>query len=348
VLLYAGRICDQKQPRVFAATMLELHKKGLEFVTIVAGDGVDRPMLEEFSARHGLQHHLRFLGAVPNARMKELMAASDVFFLPSLWEGISLAIFEAMAAGLAIVGGDVGGQRELVTPDCGVLIKRSTPEREATEYAQALTPLMKMAAERGIAVVAVCHQNKKSESNLSVIQRVQGSAAFGQAARVVLAMFNDPDDDTADDSRRRLMIVAKSNYGGRNTGKAYRLKQRDGDAEPHIHWLPGDVTVDANDLGRKPSGGREHEERIGDALDTLRGLLANGPRAGAEIEAELKAANLGRRQIDKACSKLEVAKEQVTDDQGKRFWQWSLPAPSVGRVEPFSEFEGNWSAGFGD
>lgn len=142
VLLYAGRICDQKQPRVFAATMLELHKKGLEFVTIVAGDGVDRPMLEEFSARHGLQHHLRFLGAVPNARMKELMAASDVFFLPSLWEGISLAIFEAMAAGLAIVGGDVGGQRELVTPDCGVLIKRSTPEREATEYAQALTPLI--------------------------------------------------------------------------------------------------------------------------------------------------------------------------------------------------------------
>jgi putative DNA primase/helicase len=221
-------------------------------------------------------------------------------------------------------------------------------ENSSGEVRQALTPLMKMAAERGIAVVAVCHQNKKSESNLSVIQRVQGSAAFGQAARVVLAMFNDPDDDTADDSRRRLMIVAKSNYGGRNTGKAYRLKQREGDAEPHIDWLAGDVTVDANDLGRKPSGGREHEERIGDALDTLRGLLANGPRAGAEIEAELKAANLGRRQIDKACSKLEVVKEQVTDDQGKRFWQWSLLAPSVGRVESFPEFGGNWSAGFGD
>lgn len=142
VMLYAGRICDQKQPRVFAGTMLELHKRGLSFVALVAGDGVDRPMLEEFAARHGLQKHLRFLGAVPNARMKDLMAASDMFFLPSLWEGISLAIFEAMAAGLAIIGGDVGGQRELVTPDCGVLVPRSTPEREIAAYVEALAPFI--------------------------------------------------------------------------------------------------------------------------------------------------------------------------------------------------------------
>jgi glycosyltransferase involved in cell wall biosynthesis len=142
VMLYAGRICDQKQPRVFAGAILELHRRGLSFVAIVAGDGVDRPMLEEFAARHGLQKHLRFLGVVPNARMKDLMAASDLFFLPSLWEGISLAIFEAMAAGLAIVGGDVGGQRELVTPDCGVLVPRSTPEREIAAYAEALAPFL--------------------------------------------------------------------------------------------------------------------------------------------------------------------------------------------------------------
>ena len=142
VMLYAGRICDQKQPRVFAGTILELHRRGLSFVALVAGDGVDRPMLEDFAARHGLHGHLRFLGAVPNARMKDLMAASDMFFLPSLWEGISLAIFEAMAAGLAIVGGDVGGQRELVTSECGVLIQRSTPEREIAAYAEALAPMI--------------------------------------------------------------------------------------------------------------------------------------------------------------------------------------------------------------
>jgi len=142
VLLYAGRICDQKQPRVFASTILELSKLGLDFVAIVAGDGVDRPMLEEFAARHGITKHLRFLGAVPNARMPSLMAASDIFFLPSLWEGISLAIYEAMSSGLAIVGGDVGGQRELVTSECGTLIKRSSPEKETLQYVDALVPLI--------------------------------------------------------------------------------------------------------------------------------------------------------------------------------------------------------------
>ncbi len=141
-LLYAGRICDQKQPRVFAQTVLELHKRGADFVVIVAGDGVDKPMLEEFSQRHGLGKHLRFLGAVPNSRMKPLMAASDIFFLPSLWEGISLAVYEAMASGLAIIGADVGGQRELVTPECGRLVQRSTPDKETQQYADALVPLI--------------------------------------------------------------------------------------------------------------------------------------------------------------------------------------------------------------
>jgi hypothetical protein len=122
--------------------MLELSRTSHPFVAIVAGDGVDKPMLEEFAARHSLQRSLRFVGAVPNERMKQLMAASDIFFLPSLWEGISLAIFEAMSAGLAIVGGDVGGQRELVTPECGILIRRSTPDREIAEYTQALIPLI--------------------------------------------------------------------------------------------------------------------------------------------------------------------------------------------------------------
>ncbi|MBS0197416.1 MAG: glycosyltransferase [Planctomycetes bacterium] len=142
VILYAGRICDQKQPRVFAQTMLALRARGRKFVALVAGDGVDRPWLQEFVSRNDLDDCVKFLGAVPNARMRALMAASDIFFLPSLWEGISLAIFEAMAAGLAIVGADVGGQKELVTPECGVLIPRSTPEAEAAAYTDALAPIV--------------------------------------------------------------------------------------------------------------------------------------------------------------------------------------------------------------
>lgn len=148
VILYAGRICAQKQPRVFARTIELLEEQKLDFVALVAGDGVDRPMLEDRLAKSIARGSVRMLGAVPNARMKELVASSDVFFLPSHWEGISLAIYEAMAGGLAIVGADVGGQRELVTPDTGVLISLGDEQAQAGLYAGHLASLIRDGEKR--------------------------------------------------------------------------------------------------------------------------------------------------------------------------------------------------------
>jgi glycosyltransferase involved in cell wall biosynthesis len=148
VLIYAGRICAQKQPRVFARTILALREQGLEFVALVAGDGADRPMLEAMLAGQIADGSVRMLGAVPNARMQELYAASDIFFLPSQWEGISLAVYEAMASGLAIIGADVGGQIEVVTPETGVLIPRSDETTEAAAYASHLASVIRDRAKR--------------------------------------------------------------------------------------------------------------------------------------------------------------------------------------------------------
>jgi glycosyltransferase involved in cell wall biosynthesis len=66
------------------------------------------------------------------------MLASDIFFLPSEMEGIALVQMESMAAGMVFVGADVGGQAEVITPscDCGVLVPRSQPDREAQRYAE--------------------------------------------------------------------------------------------------------------------------------------------------------------------------------------------------------------------
>ncbi len=57
-------------------------------------------------------------------------------------EGIAITIFEAMAMGVVPVGADVGGQQELVTPDCGVLIRPGTPQEQAGAYADALEKLI--------------------------------------------------------------------------------------------------------------------------------------------------------------------------------------------------------------
>jgi glycosyltransferase involved in cell wall biosynthesis len=143
VILYAGRLCQQKQPKVFADTMRRLAVDNLPYTAIVAGAGPDFEMLSTFVVQHQLESRVRFVGAVPPPVMYELIAAADIFFLPSEWEGIALAIHEAMAHGRAIVGADVGGQRELVTPECGVLISRGGGvDAEAERYAAVLAPLL--------------------------------------------------------------------------------------------------------------------------------------------------------------------------------------------------------------
>ena len=138
VLLYPGRIVDQKQPAVFLRSVQLLRDSGVRFLALVAGDGPDRAAMEDRAQVLELAGTVQFLGAVTNTRVRELMMASDILFLPSAWEGISLTVYEAMASGLAVVGAAVGGQAELVIEGTGVLIQRSTPEQEAHQYAVAL------------------------------------------------------------------------------------------------------------------------------------------------------------------------------------------------------------------
>jgi glycosyltransferase involved in cell wall biosynthesis len=142
VLLYAARICPQKQPLVFARTLSELRQRGYQVTALVVGDGPDLPELEAFLVRENLTSSVRLLGTVSTGALKQLMQAADIFFLPSEWEGISIAVYDAMACGLAVVSADVGGQSELVVPDCGVLVERSTPELEVQHYARVLGELI--------------------------------------------------------------------------------------------------------------------------------------------------------------------------------------------------------------
>jgi glycosyltransferase involved in cell wall biosynthesis len=142
LIFFAGRICPQKQPRVLAHTLLRLSQQKTNFVALIAGDGPEMGWLRDFINEHNLTGQVRLLRDVSNQRVRALMTAVDIFFLPSQWEGIALSIYEAMASGLSVVGADVGGQRELVTPECGELITRSDEKSESESYATILAELV--------------------------------------------------------------------------------------------------------------------------------------------------------------------------------------------------------------
>ena len=129
VILYICRLEKQKQPRVFAKTMRLLEREKLPFLALVAGDGSLRTWVQDFVDKERLSEKVRLLGDMPQDKVRELMAAGDIVFLPSQNEGISLSIFEGMASGVVPVGAEVGGQPELVTPDCGILIRAARKTR---------------------------------------------------------------------------------------------------------------------------------------------------------------------------------------------------------------------------
>lgn len=142
VILYAGRLVEQKQPNVFAQTIRKLSQDGCDFKIIVAGDGEFLPWLKKFAKENNIDKNIIFLGMVSNEYIKDLMSVSDIFFLPSKWEGIALSIYEAMSCGLVVVGANVGGQSELVTKECGFLVDRSVEATESENYAKILIKLI--------------------------------------------------------------------------------------------------------------------------------------------------------------------------------------------------------------
>lgn len=126
VLLYMARICEQKRPEVLMEIASQLGKRtSLPFQVWIVGDGPDLPEVKKLSYKLGLSERCVFWG--PRRDTGQFYREADILLLPSKWEGIALTLYEAMAMGLPVVASDVGGQRELVTPDIGVLIPLGDP-----------------------------------------------------------------------------------------------------------------------------------------------------------------------------------------------------------------------------
>lgn len=86
---------------------------GLAVQFVVLGEGPLRPQLEQQRRRLGLDDTVSFLGWFDNAATQAL-PDFDVFFQPSRWEAMSIAVLEAMAAGTAIVATRVGDNQHVL------------------------------------------------------------------------------------------------------------------------------------------------------------------------------------------------------------------------------------------
>jgi glycosyltransferase involved in cell wall biosynthesis len=108
LVLTAARLSDQKGHDI----LLEAAADGPNAVFVLAGEGPERTRLEALADRYGVADRVRFLGH--RSDIPELLAVCDIFVLPSLYEGSSLAVLEAMAAHRAVISSAIGGTDELI------------------------------------------------------------------------------------------------------------------------------------------------------------------------------------------------------------------------------------------
>jgi glycosyltransferase involved in cell wall biosynthesis len=132
-----GRLAEQKNPLCFVRTAHAVLQRGLDAAFFLIGDGELRGNVEAEIARLGCTGRITVLGWRPD--VPELLGALDLFVLPSRWEGLSLAILEAMACGVPVVASDIPGNRDAVVE--GVDGWLAAPDNPASTAAAAVALL---------------------------------------------------------------------------------------------------------------------------------------------------------------------------------------------------------------
>ena len=133
VVLTAARLDEQKGHPELLRAAAELP----EALFVLVGEGPRRAALQSLAAELGIADRVLFLGH--RTDIPELLAACDVFALPSLYEGSSLAVLEAMAAGRPVVSSAIGGTDELLSDgESGLLV----PPGDSRALAEALRRLL--------------------------------------------------------------------------------------------------------------------------------------------------------------------------------------------------------------
>ena len=143
-----ARLSPEKDHKTLLEAFSLVSKKVPSVKLVIAGDGILMEELEIETKELGMEDNVIFLGLRKD--VPELLSTFDLFVLSSIREGIPLTILEAMAAGLPVVGTNVGGIGEVVMDgETGFVV----PSRDPIALADAIVKILSdkcMAKEMGL------------------------------------------------------------------------------------------------------------------------------------------------------------------------------------------------------
>lgn len=173
LILAVGRFHIAKDyPNLLHAFVKIKQKQAGNAKLIIAGDGEERPNIEELISSLNLNRDVHLLGRRND--IPDLMSAADLFVLSSSFEGFGLVIAEAMACNTFIVATDCGGSSEIMA-DTGILV----PPQDYKALARALN------------IAAKKNPNEIAENNLKARQRVEELFSLEKSVEKWLELYTN-------------------------------------------------------------------------------------------------------------------------------------------------------------
>ncbi len=127
-ILFCARISPEKRPLFMIKVLEYLIKEDENVVLFVVGTGQEITQMKEQAKIKNIDENIVFFGEQKDVR--PFYKISDVLIICSVREGITLTSYEALSMKLPVISADVGGQKELITNECGIIVNKSKNLKE--------------------------------------------------------------------------------------------------------------------------------------------------------------------------------------------------------------------------
>lgn len=122
LVLFIARFTSHKQPLALVRAFASIANDNPHIHLLMVGDGDEKEQAKQLTSENGLEKRITlqpFRHDVP-----AVLAAADIFVLPSLWEGLPIGLLEALAMGKAVIASNVDGAREIIRHNVnGILVE---------------------------------------------------------------------------------------------------------------------------------------------------------------------------------------------------------------------------------
>lgn len=160
LLLTVGRLTPEKGQDVLLSAFATVVQRHPTCRLLLVGDGPLLPALREQAAALGVEDAVRLVGQRDD--VPSLLKTADVFVSASLYEGLPLAVLEAMAAGLPVVATSVGEVPTLLGDGRGVVVPPSSPTALGTAVSELLDQPGRLAQLRGAGPAYIEHNHSSA------------------------------------------------------------------------------------------------------------------------------------------------------------------------------------------